>query len=261
VIIMKRIIALLTDFGTEDGYVGAMKGKILSIAPEANVVDISHEIEPFNTRQAAFCLTNSYAYYPQKTVFVVVVDPGVGTSRKGLVIQTASHFFIGPDNGVFSLIYEKEAFNSFEILIDTLPWEVAATFHGRDVFSPLAALLAAGKNIDRFLKGTKQYTSFVKPIKRMERKSFQLPVVHIDHFGNVILNFQRKDFSKMKTKSFRITVGNYKFGKIHNTFGEVPHDELLLMWDSSDYLQIAKNGGSAANELGISPESEVGMIL
>ena len=258
---MKRIVALLTDFGTEDGYVGAMKGRILSIEPESNIVDISHEIQPFDTRQAAFCLINSYSHFPQNTVFVVVVDPGVGTSRMGLVIQTASHFFVGPDNGVFSLIYEKEAFNSFQILVDTLPWKVAPTFHGRDVFSPLAALLAAGDDIHRFLTATKKHISFVKPIKKVEKKNFQLPVVHIDHFGNVILNLQKKDYSKMKSKSFRITVGEYKLGKIHHTFGEVPRDELLLMWDSSDYLQIAKNGGSAANELGISSDSEVGMIL
>jgi S-adenosylmethionine hydrolase len=261
VIMTRRIIALLTDFGTEDGYVGAMKGKILSIAPEANIVDISHEIMPFNIRQAAFCLTNCYAYFPEKTVFIVVVDPGVGTARKGLMIQTTNHFFIGPDNGVFSLIYEKEAFNSFEILVDTLPWEVAATFHGRDVFSPLGALLAADKSINRFLTATKRHTSFVRPIRKVKKKRFHIPVVHIDHFGNVILNFQRKDFSKMKTKKFGITVDDHKFGKIHNTFGEVSRGEFLLMWDSSDYLQIAKNGGSAAKDLGISTDSEVGLAL
>lgn len=258
---VKRIIALLTDFGTEDGYVGAMKGKIFSIAPEANIVDISHEIKPFNTRQAAFCLTNCYANFPEKTIFVVVVDPGVGTARKGLVIQTANYHFIGPDNGVFSLIYENEAFNSFEILVDALPWKVAATFHGRDVFSPLAALLAGGKSINRFLTATKKHTSFVKPIRKMEKKRFQVPVVHVDHFGNVILNFQRKEYSKMKAKKFKIVIGDHKFGKIYNTFGEVPQNEFLLMWDSSDYLQIAKNGGSAARELGISTDSEVGLML
>jgi len=261
VIMVKRIIALLTDFGTEDGYVGAMKGKILSIAPETDIVDISHEIKPFNIRQAAFCLTNCYAHFPGKTIFIVVVDPGVGTARKGLMIQTANHFFIGPDNGVFSLIYEKEAFNSFEILVDILPWKVAATFHGRDVFSPLGALLATGKGINRFLSATKKHISFVKPIRQVEKKRFHIPVVHIDHFGNVILNFQRKDYSKMKTKKFGITVDDHKFGKIHNTFGEVSRGEFLLMWDSSDYLQIARNGGSAAKDLGISTDSEVGLIL
>lgn len=260
-IMVKRIIALLTDFGTEDGYVGAMKGRILSIAPEADIIDITNEIEPFNTRKAAFCLTNCYACFPEKTIFVVVVDPGVGTSRKGLVIQTANYYFIGPDNGVFSFIFEREAFNSFEILVDTLPWKVAATFHGRDVFSPLAGMLASGKSIRRFLTATEKHISFIKPIKKVENRRFQIPVIHVDHFGNVILNLQRDEYSKMRTKQFKIMVGDQKFAKIHNTFGEVPQDNFLLMWDSSNYLQIARNGGNAAKELGISIDSEVGLIL
>lgn len=255
-------IAFITDFGTEDGYVGAMKGKILSLAPGANIVDISHDIEPFNIRQAAFCLMNCYAYFPRKTIFVVVVDPGVGTERKGLVIQTASHHFIGPDNGVFSFIYNQEAYNSFEIRLDAIPWEVSPTFHGRDVFSPLAALLAKGNSINKYIKTTDKATSFIKPIKKIAENRFRIPVVHIDHFGNVILNFQKKDFSKIvKTKKFGIHYRNHEFRSIQSTFGDAAGGRLLLMWDSSGHLQIAKNGGSAARELDIGVDTEVELKL
>ncbi len=257
-----RIIALLTDFGTEDGYVGAMKGKILSTAPGVDVVDISHDIEPFNTRQAAFCLSNCYSYFPDKTIFVIVVDPGVGTSRKGLVIQTANYYFIGPDNGVFSFIYGKEAFNSFEIDVDSILWKVAPTFHGRDVFAPLAAFLANGKSINNLITPTKKVVTFIKPIKKMRKNHFRIPVVHIDHFGNVILSLQKKDFSRLvKSKDFRIAYRSYELDKILTTFGEVASGEILLLWDSSDYLQIAKNGGSAAKELHIAVDGEVEMFL
>lgn len=259
---MKRVIALLTDFGTEDGYVGAMKGKILSMVPEVDIVDISHEIEPFNTRRAAFCLINCYSYFPENTIFIIVVDPGVGTDRRGLVLQTAKYHFIGPDNGVFSFIYEKEAFNSFEITAKSIPWKVAPTFHGRDIFSPLASILAEGKSIRKFITPTKKHISFIKPIKKVDGNRFRVPIAHIDHFGNVILNFQRKDYKKrVKSKKFKIAFREFKFNKIKKTFGDVSSGEMLLVWDSSDYLQIAKNGGNAADELGITINDEAEMIL
>jgi S-adenosylmethionine hydrolase len=259
---VKKVIALLTDFGTEDGYVGAMKGKILSMAPEVSVVDISHQIEPFNTRQAAFCLSNCYSFFPEKTVFVIVVDPGVGTVRRGLVIQTAKYIFVGPDNGVFSFVYEKEAFNSFEINQKSIPWKVSPTFHGRDVFSPLAALLGSGKSIRKFLAPSKKNESFIKPIKKMEANRFKIPVAHIDHFGNVILNFQKKDYTKIvKSQKYKITFKKFKFKKIRKTFGNVSEGKMVLVWDSSGYLQIAKNAGNAAMELGIDIDDDMEMIL
>lgn len=259
---MKRVIALLTDFGTEDGYVGAMKGKILSLSAEANVVDISHEIEPFNTRQAAFCLSNCYSFFPEKTVFVIVVDPGVGTKRKGLVIQTAKYFFIGPDNGVFSFIYEKEAYNSFEINPKTIPWKISPTFHGRDIFSPLAAYISGGKSIRKFLMPIKKNVTFIKPIKKVEANRFKIPVAHIDHFGNIILNFQKTDYSKLvKSKKFKITFRKFIFKKIQKTFGNVSEGKILLVWDSSEYLQIAKNEGNAAKELGVDVNGEMELII
>ena len=258
----RKIIALLTDFGTEDGYVGAMKGKILSMAPETDIVDISHDITPFNTRQAAYCLMNCYSHFPEGTIFVIVVDPGVGSSRKGLVLQTANHYFVGPDNGVFSFIYGKEAVNSFEIDLSAILWEISATFHGRDVFSPLAALLAKGTKISKYIESTEKHKTFIKPIKKVDKNRYRLPVVHIDHFGNVILNFQNRDQSEIiGNREFEITFGEYKFNKICKIFSDVPKAELLLLWDSSGYLQIAQNTGSAAKNLKINPDDEVELVL
>lgn len=258
----QKIIALLTDFGTEDGFVGAMKGKILSMAPEADIVDISHDITPFNTRQAAYCLMNCYSFFPEDTIFVIVVDPGVGSPRKGLVLQTANYYFIGPDNGVFSFIYGREAVNAFEIDLNAIPWKVSPTFHGRDIFSPLAALLAKKNKIDRFVLPTKKHKSFIKPIKKIDKNRMRIPVVHIDHFGNVILNFPQEDHSELiKNKKFKVVYREHKFEKIANTFSDVPGGELLLLWDSSGYLQVAKNTGSAAEQLDINLDDEVELVL
>jgi len=259
---MKKTIALLTDFGTEDGYVGAMKGKILSMAPNTDIIDISHDITPFDTRQAAYCLMNCYSYFPEDTIFVIVIDPGVGSSRKGLVLQTANHYFIGPDNGVFSFIYGKEAVNAFEIDLSAIPWKVSSTFHGRDVFSPLAALLAKEIRIDKYIAPTEKHKTFIKPIMKVEKNVYRIPVVHIDHFGNVILNFQRTDQSELTKKhQFKMIFRNHKFDRICNTFSDVPRGKLLLLWDSSDYLQIAQNTGRAVEQLGITLDDEVELAV
>lgn len=258
----RKIICLLTDFGTEDGYVGAMKGKILSMTPEANIVDISHDIIPFNARQTAYCLLNCYSYFPEGTIFVVVVDPGVGGARKGLVLQTANQYFIGPDNGVFSFILSKEVVNAFEIDLSAIPWKISSTFHGRDVFSPLAALLAKGEKIDKFILATEKHQTFIKSIKKVSQNSYRIPVIHIDHFGNVILNFQQKDqLELIKKRKFKIFYHEYKFNKIFATFSEAPPGELLVNWDSSGYLQIAQNTGNASKKIDITLDDEVELLV
>lgn len=257
-----RIIALLTDFGTQDGYVGAIKGKILSDVPDAKVVDISHNIEPFNIKQAAFCLNNSYAFFPEKTIFVAVVDPGVGTRRKGLLIKTAHHYFIGPDNGVFSFIYSREACRVFRIVEEALPWEISHTFHGRDVFSPIACLISNSSNIDNYIEPVTDHLSFIHPFKKVDDQHYILSVLHIDRFGNVIFNFHQKDHNVLGKKSeLTIVYEGRKIGGVFKTFGEVKDDELLITWDSTGYLQLAKNMGNAARALNIRTGDEVELIL
>jgi S-adenosylmethionine hydrolase len=258
----QRIIALLTDFGTKDGYVGAMKGRILTEAPDAEVVDISHNIEPFNIKQAAFCLNNSYAFFPEKTIFVAVVDPGVGTKRQGLLIKTAHHYFIGPDNGVFSFIYSREACRVFRIVEEALPWDISPTFHGRDVFSPIACLISTSSNMDNYIEPVTEHFSFIHPFKKLDDQHYLLSVLHIDRFGNVIFNFHQKDHVVFGQKSeMTIVSKGRKISGILKTFGEVSESELLITWDSTGYLQLAKNMGNASRTLNLRTGDEVELIL
>ncbi|RMH98751.1 MAG: hypothetical protein D6681_11680 [Calditrichaeota bacterium] len=244
------IIALITDFGTEDGYVGAMHGRILSEFPEAQVVHITHQIRPFDVRQAAFCLNNCYPYFPDKTVFVVVVDPGVGTERKGLVVKTSRHYFVGPDNGVFSFVYHREGYRAYEILPEKLPGEISPTFHGRDIFARLAAWLAAGKNVGQYLAPISEGYSFLKPYQVVGDRELLLEVLHVDHFGNLILNFHQTDWLNFDSPDdLSVDIGDHRIRGLHHTFGAVPEGQPVLNWDSSGYLQIAINGGNAAREL------------
>lgn len=241
------IVAFLTDFGTEDGYAGAMKGRLLSLAPHVNVIDISHDIEPYNIRQAAFCLNNSYPHFPEKTIFVVVVDPGVGTPRKGIVLETSKHVFIGPDNGVFSFVCRQEGYRAYEILMDSLGDGVSSTFHGRDVFSRLAAWLANGRSLRQNVQPIEQVNSFLNPMQQISKKEFLLEVFHVDHFGNLILNLHKDDCLKLESiEDPGIRYKELQLTGVHKTFGEVAEGEYLLTWDSSNFLQIAKNKGNAA---------------
>lgn len=243
-------VALLTDFGTEDGYVGAMKGQILTHCPNATLVDISHAIRPFDIRQGAFCLSNSYPYFPDKTVFVVVVDPGVGTSRRGLMVKTSQHFFVGPDNGVFSFVYHREGFQALEIQLTSFHDPVAPTFHGRDIFARIGAWQAAGKRLDNYLRPIKEPVTFLKPPHKVDAHTLELEIVHIDHFGNLILNFHQQDWMALgEVEQFQLQYQDLKFEQIYKTFGEVGKGEYCLNWDSSGFLQIARNLGNAAEQL------------
>ncbi len=245
-----HIIALVTDFGSEDGYAAAMKGRILSLTPGVTLVDVSHDITPYNIRQAAFALNNCYPYFPPKTIFVVVVDPGVGTERNGLVIKTSQYYFIGPDNGVFSFIYAREAYQAYRIVLHQMEVTISPTFHGRDVFAPIAAKIAANKNIGNYLAETREVVSFLHPPVRTSEKTFTLEALTIDHFGNIILNFHKKDWQKLgNTPNISVVINDQTLNGIHETFGKTGEGELLLTWDSSDYLQIACNKGNAAERL------------
>ncbi|RMF56354.1 MAG: hypothetical protein D6748_13700 [Calditrichaeota bacterium] len=255
-------IALLTDFGTEDGYVAAMKGRILSLSPQVNIVDISHHISPYDIYQAAFCLNNCYLYFPEKTIFVVVVDPGVGTDRPGIVIKTSHHYFVGPDNGVFSFILEQEAHQTYQIEYAHLDWEVSPTFHGRDVFVPMACLIANDRPIDPYVQNVSQAKTFLTSPKKVSDNTFQLNILMIDHFGNIILNFHQKDWRKLGyPENIGVKVKNHEIKKIQATFGVVPPGEFVLTWDSSGYLQIAQNQGNAAKTLQITRDEIIQLYL
>ncbi len=247
------IVTLLTDFGTEDGYVGAMKGVLLRAVPGITIVDITHEIEPYGIRSAAFALLNSYHYFPSGTVHVVVVDPGVGTSRSGLVVQTGDYFFVGPDNGVFSFVYEQETFQAFRISEKEFGEQVSPTFHGRDIFAPTAARLLNGEKIETFAEPVQSLESFYFPFRKEDDHRIVLNVLHIDHFGNLILNITREEFQKLGLpENVRIKFKNGFLYGIQRTFADAGEGQILALWDSSGFLQIAQNRGNAARLLKMS---------
>jgi len=253
------VIALLTDFGTVDGYVAAMKGRILSLAPNAMLVDVTHDIPPFDIHSGAFTLYNCYRQFPPQTVFVTVVDPGVGTHRAGVVVKSEQFIFIGPDNGVFSLVLQNESVTAYIIQTEKLPWVVSPTFHGRDVFAPLGALAVVNpaKMMNYLEPAEHPLQTFWTPPHWETSTRIRAEVLHVDRFGNIILNIRRPDFGEHALDRLRVTIKGHEVAGLKKTFGDVRPGELLINFDSSDFLQIAKNQGNAARELQVQPGDEV----
>jgi S-adenosylmethionine hydrolase len=225
----KPIVTLLTDFGCQDPYVGIMKGVILRICPDVQIVDLTHEVIPYQIPQAAFLLQESWPWFPKGTIHVVVVDPGVGTARRPILVEAAGQRFIGPDNGVFSML------NPTKVREIKVTQPASNTFHGRDIFAPTAARLAMGAAPSKLGKLINNYV----------RLNFQAGIVfHIDHFGNIITSFRPAEVLKIR-------VGSTTIGKRAKTYAEVPKGELFLIEGSSGYLEIALNQASAAKFLGL----------
>jgi S-adenosylmethionine hydrolase len=255
----RAIITLTTDFGLSDHYVGTMKGVILRIAPQASIVDLSHEIRPYEINQGAYLLAQAYRYFPKGTVHVVVVDPGVGSSRRPLLMEAAGQRFIGPDNGIFSMIFSREKHKVREITASRyFVQPVSRTFHGRDIFAPCAAHLAAGATPAQFGKLIHDYLkpASEKPIQTA-RRVWTGMVLHVDHFGNLVTNFTLAEFPDLTARPFELAVGLVKIRRLALTFSECAPGEVFAIAGSSGYLEIAVNQGSAARMLGCGPGAPV----
>ena len=264
------IITLLTDFGDADAYVGVMKGVILGIAPTAHLVDLSHQIAPQDIRQAALILSNTYPYFPAHTVHMVVVDPGVGTKRRPIAVQTPGGRFVAPDNGVLTYVLERELeWKAVELTAEDyrLP-EPSRTFHGRDIFSPAAAYLAAGMLLEQLGPAITDPVHLLLPRLAATMNSVQGEVVRIDHFGNVITNILPLRWFDDRTLAFdpkpgegfpasfradqvRITVGWHTLHGIHATYHTLLTGQAGAIVGSDSELEIAINQGNAAESLGI----------
>jgi len=236
-----RAITLLTDFGTADYFVGAMKGVILSINPQAVIADITHEIPAQDVAAGAFTLLAAYDTFPADTVHVAVVDPGVGSARRPIVVSAGEYLFVGPDNGTFTYIFDRDpAFEAFHITqTKYFRQPVSNTFHGRDIFAPVAAALSTGVNP----------TSLGPPISDPIRLSppAEPQIIHVDRFGNLITNITRdtfKDGASLAVNGRVISVFRSFFGE---NVGEA--NEPFAIWGSAGFLEIAVNGGSAAELL------------
>lgn len=248
----KPILTLTTDFGLADHYVGAMKGVILGICPEAQIVDISHEISPFEISEGAYVIAQAWPCFPKKTVHVVVVDPGVGSARRPILVEAAGQFFIAPDNGVLAMVYGAEKHKVRLISNEKLfRHPVSRTFHGRDIFSPVAAHLAAGVTPGRVGTAIDNYLrpAFQKP-QRTGKRTWIGRILKIDRFGNIITNFHTSDFPDLEKRNFAMTLGPRQIDVLVRSYSEAGIGELFLIVGSSGYLEVSVNQGSAARAIG-----------
>jgi S-adenosylmethionine hydrolase len=253
------LITLLTDFGTADYFVGAMKGVILSINPGARIVDITHEIPPQNVRAGAFTLSAAYQTFPSETIHMVIVDPGVGSARRPILVSSCNQFFVGPDNGLFSFIYEHDPDARVFHLTneDYFRQPVSTTFHGRDVFAPVAAALSRGVRPEQLGIEIKDYVRLdhLKP-RRKDAQTLQASIIHIDHFGNCITNLTREDVTdEMIARGVRVHVNGREITSFRRHFAEGwgDEDELFIIMGSAGYLEIAAFSASAAQLLDAQP--------
>ncbi len=263
----RPIITLLTDFGSADYYVGAMKGVILGINPDVQIVDITHEVIPHDILDAAFTLAQTYQTYPRRTIHVAVVDPGVGSERRPILAAGDDHYFIAPDNGVLSFVYaQQERLTVREIKADHyFRAPVSQTFHARDIFAPVAAYLSKG--LEPFQLG-EEITDYVrlqipKP-QAVSGKSFRGVVLKVDRFGNAITNLGRTDVPALfvaPTPKFKLKVGDREIARLVRAYAEGAPEEVFAILGSSGYLEVATNRGGAARLLGISRGAEVFLEL
>jgi S-adenosylmethionine hydrolase len=250
-----KIVTLTTDFGLSDPYVAEMKAVILSLCPNVTIVDVTHEIEKFNIRMGAFVLASVTPYFPKGTIHVVVVDPGVGTQRRSLIMQTRNGFFVGPDNGILFLAAEKQGIIHIHDITNRklmLP-HVSNTFHGRDIFAPAAAHLANGvlpadfgPEIQEVVKPEFTKVASSKGVLKGE-------VLHIDGFGNIITNISKEDLKHLHIKaSINVELANSEVKlKLGKTYAET--NEVLLIIGSHGYVEIAVNQGNAAEKFKAKP--------
>ena len=245
-----NVVTLTTDFGLKDPYAAEMKAAILSICPAAVIVDVTHEVEKFNVRMGAFVLASAAPYFPKGTIHVAVVDPGVGTERRPIIVQTKRGFFVGPDNGLLALAAEKQGVTGIREIVNPklmLP-SVSSTFHGRDVFAPAAAHLANGVSPADF--GPEIHEVVKSEFAEVKRKKDGLigEVLHVDDFGNVITNISEEEITHIHAKDWlNVELPNCKlklrFGK---AYGETKPKEALALVGSHGFVELAVNQGNAA---------------
>jgi S-adenosylmethionine hydrolase len=262
-----RIITLLSDFGLQDHYVAVMKGVILGISPGLKLLDISHSVPPRDIRSAAFVLGQAYRWFPAGTIHLAVVDPGVGTARKGLAVSAGGHFFVAPDNGILSYVYEREDdVRAHEITADHYFLKpVSSTFHGRDIFAPIAAWLAHDIPLAQIGPDRPNPVRLQIPaLTRVRDGLIQAGVLAVDHFGNLITNLKPSDlpvFGAHGTRPCKVLAGQREITTFRSTFGEGAAGELFIVPGSSGYLEIVARDGSAASALNLAAGAPIGVVL
>jgi len=263
----RPIVTLTTDFGLNDHFVGTMKGVILNIAPNAEIVDICHSVQPYDILDGALTLAESYNYFPTRTVHVVVVDPGVGSARRPIIAASDRHNFVAPDHGVLSLMYAREErLHVRHVSSDHYFLQpISNTFHGRDIFAPVAAYLAKGLDHEKFGPEITDYVRFNAPRpKPVDAKTLRGVVLKVDRFGNLITNFTPSDVPALfdgQPAGFKITVGKKEITAMKTSYAEGAPNEVFGILGSMGYLEIAANRGAANQLTGAAKGTEVNISL
>jgi len=253
------VIVLLTDFGLSDNFVGVMKGVIYGINPEVRIIDLCHQIESHNIHEAAFLLKSSYSYFPEGTVFLIVVDPGVGSKRKSIIMETENYFFIAPDNGVLSFLLERDIKRIMQITNEKYFLKpVSRTFHGRDIFAPVAAHLSKGEKVENFGSPIKDIEKIKLPEPQVEKNRLSGEVIHVDRFGNLITNINKDTFVRfIEDKKFQIAIGKGKICKISSSYKEGKKGLPIAIFGSFDNLEISLYGDDASRGLNLKKGSKI----
>jgi S-adenosyl-L-methionine hydrolase (adenosine-forming) len=246
------IIALLTDFGTADYFVGSLKGVILSINPSVSIVDISHDVPAQDIQAGAFTLLAAHTAFPTGTIFVAVIDPGVGSARRSILVQADDQFFVGPDNGLFSYLYAKGAHKTIHLTREKyFRHPVSSTFHGRDVFAPVAAHLSSGIEPSEFGSEIEDevHLPALDPAKHKDGV-WTARIIHIDHFGNCITNISRRILSRNMEDHMKLKLNGKTVTSFRQFFSDGGNSgKLFAIWGSAGFLEIAAQNRSAAELL------------
>jgi S-adenosyl-L-methionine hydrolase (adenosine-forming) len=263
----RPIITLTTDFGSNDHFVGAMKGVILDIVPDAQIVDICHAVQAIDVLDGALTISQAYSYFPTRTVHVVIVDPGVGTARRPILASCDKYHFVAPDNGVLSLVYAREPRMHVRHITSEHYFlqPVSNTFHARDIFAPVAAYLAKEVDSLKFGDEVEDYVRFSAPKpKAVDGTRLRGVVLKVDRFGNIVTNITPQDAPMLfgaGAKGFKIVVGSREITEIHTAYAEGAPGEVFGILGSMGFLEIAANRGAAAQLTGVGKGNEVSIIL
>lgn len=263
----QRMITFTTDFGLTEHYVGVMKGVVYSINPAAQLVDITNAVQSFDILDGAIAIAQAYSYFPKDTIHLVVVDPGVGGQRRPIVVNAGQYMFVAPDNGVLSLVYEREERISVRHITSEHYFRqpVSNTFHGRDVFAPVAAYLSKGVDAVKFGEEINDYARFTAPKpKAAGPNSWKGVVLKTDKFGNLITNITPNDIPQIfdgSSQSFKLTAGKAEVSKLYSSYSAGSPGEIFAVLGSTGFLEISANKGSAARLAAADRGSEVTLVL
>ncbi len=248
----RPVVALLTDFGTRDHYAGTMKAVVLGICPDATLVDLSHDIPPHDVLTASIELAASYRFFPAGTIFLVVVDPGVGSARRGIAADTGEYRFVAPDNGVLTAVFRETAPKRVVELTERRYARptVSRTFEGRDRFAPAAGWLAKGIELSALGRPAADYHLIDIPTPEVTADAIAGLVMRVDRFGNLVTNIDRKLFEKLaQSGTIQICAGDHRVGRVVATYAEASPGEICALFGSTDHLEIAANAASASDQL------------